>query len=149
MAKFKFQLATLMRLREATRDERRAALAEAYQAQQKLRERLAEKQEELFALRGSYSQAAAPGRVEVDRLLYTQRYELVLRSELKMLEDQSLLITTEVEKRRLTLVEADRELRVLEKLRDKQHERFQYAEQCKEMKQLDEVAAGRQAREVC
>ena len=32
MARFKFQLATLLRLREATRDERRAELAEAFRA---------------------------------------------------------------------------------------------------------------------
>ena len=32
MAKFKFRLATLLRLREATRDERRAGLAEAFRA---------------------------------------------------------------------------------------------------------------------
>ena len=32
MAKFKFRLATLLRLREAARDERRAQLAQAYRA---------------------------------------------------------------------------------------------------------------------
>lgn len=149
MAKFKFRLATLQRLRESTRDERRAALAEAYHAQQLLTERMQEKQEELAALRATYSEAAAPGRIEVEQLMNAQRFELMVRGEMKVMEDQARLLEKEIERRRLALVEADRQVRVLEKLRDKQLERHQYEQLCREMKQLDEIASRGPSQEVC
>jgi len=148
MAKFKFRLATLQRLRESTRDERRAALAEAYQAQQILAERMQEKQEELAALRTSYSDASAPGRIEVERLMNAQRFELMVRGELQVMEDQSRLVEQEIERRRQALVEADRQVRVLEKLHDKQLERHRYEQLVREMKQLDEIASRPPSREV-
>lgn len=149
MAKFKFRLATLQRLRESTRDERRAALAEAYHAQQILAERVQEKQEELAALRASYSEAAAPGRIEVERLMNAQRFELMLRGELNIMEDQSQLLEQEIERRRQALVEADRQVRVLEKLHEKQLQRHRHDELCREMKELDEIAARQQPGEFC
>ena len=53
MAKFKFRLATLLRLREATRDQRRAELAEAYRADNVLREHLDRVGQELTWLRAA------------------------------------------------------------------------------------------------
>ncbi len=145
MATFRFRLTTLKRLREAARDERRAQLAEAYRAQEMLREQSQQKRDELAALREMYSDAAAPGQVQVDRLVTTQRFELVLHGDLRVLEEQSRLLAEEVERRRLALVEADRQLRVLEKLEEKQQQRFHYEQQQAQVKLLDEVAS-RQAR---
>ena len=140
MPPFRFRLTTLLRLREADRDQRRAQLAEAHLAEDKLRQHIAELDRQLADLRHDYSAHAAPGPVEVDRLVSTQRYELVLMSQRQTQHKQAQLLAAEVERRRLMLVEADREVRVLEKLRDRQHERHREDEARQETKLLDEIA---------
>ena len=140
MRQFRFRLATLLRLREATRDERRSQLAEAYLAEQKLNERKAEVVAEAAELRRRYGQAATVGALDVDQLLDSHRYEMVLAAQLKFIADQYAKLAVEIEKRRQALVAADREVRVLEKLRENLRERHRQEEQHVEMKQIDEVA---------
>ena len=140
MPPYRFRLATLLRLREGDRDQRRAQLAEAYQAEDKLRQQIVEIDRQLADLRHDYSAQAAPGTVLVDRLVSTQRYELVLMSQKQTQQKQAQLLAAEVERRRLLLVEADREVRVLEKLRERQQERHRADEARQETKLLDEVA---------
>jgi flagellar protein FliJ len=140
MRQFRFRLATLLRLREATRDERRSQLAEAYMAEQNLNERKAEVEAEAAELRRRYGQAAMVGALDVDQLLDSHRYEMVLAAQLKFIADQHAKLAVEIEKRRQALVAADREVRVLEKLRENLRERHRQEEQHAEMKQIDEVA---------
>ncbi len=140
MAKFKFRLATLLRLREATRDERRTELAEAYRADNLLREHLDRVGQELSWLRAQCRKVAGPGTVDVDRLAETQRYELVLRAQQNQLTGQREAVGVEIDRRRQALLEADRDVRVLEKLRHKQAQRHRREEERQEIKQLDEVA---------
>ena len=54
----------------------------------------------------------------------------------------------EIERRRLVLAEANREVRVLEILRDKQAAQHRQEEERREMKRLDEVAQQQALREV-
>ena len=76
-------------------------------------------------------------------LLQTHRYELLLTTQKVASEKQMIQVRAEVEKRRETLVEADRQVRVLEKLREKQLVAYQQLEFKQEVKQLDEVALQR------
>lgn len=139
MAGFHFRLATLLKLREATRDQRRQQLAQAHQAQQTLQRRKHEKQEEIAALRDEAA-ALASGAVDVDRILSAQRYEQVLQGEQKVLSEQETTVAEEVERRRLALVAADREVRVLEKLRERQQLEHHRKRERREAKELDETA---------
>jgi len=147
MAKFKFRLATLLRLREATRDERRAVLAEAYRADDVLREHLDRLGEELGRLQTQCRQAAGPGTVDVDRLVEAQRYEVTLRTQQNRLSEQREAVRAEIDRRRQALLAADRDVRLLEKLREKQAWRHRQEENRREIKQLDEVAGQRATRE--
>jgi flagellar FliJ protein len=147
MPQFTFRLQTLLRLREATRDERRSQLAEAYRVDEVLQQRLGAAAEELRSLRDRCRQAVAPGTVDLDQLVESQRYELALRAFQRGLEQQRAAVAAEIERRRLALVEANREVRVLEKLREKQSARFQEEENRREIRRLDEVAGQRAARE--
>jgi flagellar protein FliJ len=143
MTTFHFRLATLLRLREATRDERRGALAEAYRVDDVLRQRIEHVARELASLRAQSRQAAARGAVDVDRLLEAQRYELALRAAERQLAEQRASVAEEIERRRRDLAEAGREVRVLEKLREKQQWRHNREEARRETKVLDEVGLRR------
>ncbi|MEE8452617.1 MAG: flagellar export protein FliJ [Thermoguttaceae bacterium] len=140
MAKFKFRLATLLRLREATRDQRRAELAEAYHADDVLQQQIRDIDEALIDLLDQCREAAGPGVIDIDRLVAAGRYELTLRVRQKELAGQRERVTAEVERRRQALVEANREVRVLEKLRENQAKRHREEESRQEIKRMDEVA---------
>lgn len=147
MPKFQFRFAALLKLREAARDERETKLAEAYRAEEAIEEQHEELRRQLAEVRDCYAQAAAPGEVEVDRLVQSQRYELVLKSQEQAFAEKGRLLAEEVQRRREALIEANREVRVLEKLRERQLDRHQLEEARQETKQLDEVA-GRIPREI-
>jgi len=95
---------------------------------------------ELRLLGEQCRRAAGPGQVDVDRLLEAQRYELALRAQQRHLEQQRRNLAQEIERRREALAEAEREVKVLEKLRERQQARHQYEENRREVKLLDEVA---------
>jgi flagellar FliJ protein len=143
MPRFRFRLETLRRLREMNRDELRVRLAEAYQAEQILaqqREALAGEATTLVATR---RQLAAEGAVDVTRLIESQRYQLLLEAQARTLAEQAARLAQELEVRRQAVVEADRQVRVLDKLRERRRELHARAAQAAEAKQLDEIASTR------
>lgn len=140
MARFRYRLATLLRLREAARDERRAQLAEAYRALEILAKNLQEVDHEMAELRVFSGEASRPGDVDIDRLLQSHRYELLLRAQRQSLLQQQRQVTEETERRRLALVEADRQVRVLEKLRESKWQEHLRLEEARDVKLMDEVA---------
>jgi flagellar export protein FliJ len=145
MAKFKFRLATLLKIREATRDQRRAELAEAYRADDILVERLEQIHGELNAMLSECRKAAGPGAVNIDLLIESQRYEITLRAYEKQTLAQRERLAGEIERRRDALLAANRDVRVLEKLREQQIDRHRQEENRRDIKRLDEIAQQRAA----
>lgn len=143
MPKYRFRLETLEKLRIAERDERRAALADGYRAEQILAEQRQAVAEEAATLRESQRSALAAPYLNINQLVEAQRYDMVLHAQQKLLADQAHRLAVEVERRRLAVVEADRAVRVLEKLDERRRaEHRKRAEQI-EHRQLDEVASTR------
>jgi flagellar export protein FliJ len=143
MAKYKFRLEMLRKMRERARDHRRAALADGFRAADLLATKQAELAAEASELRGLQRSAAAGRYLDVNRLLEAQRYELLLKARGEELAKQSALLAAEIERRRQTLVEADRDVRVLELL-DERHRREHDRRQHRlDTKQLDEAALQR------
>ena len=143
MAKYKFRLNTLQKVRQANRDQQRASLAEAFHAEQVLAENRAQLDAEERELRDLQRSANEGQYLDVNRLLEAQRYELLLKAQGQELAKQAVLLAAETERRRLTLVEADREVRVLEKLDERHHRAHIRDEQHVETKRLDDVATVR------
>ncbi len=140
MPPFRFKLATLLRLRENDRDELRSRLADAQQAENIVNQRIHELDADLDRLRAQAAQRSRPGRMDVDALMELQRYELLLKAERQATVQQRELVAAEVERRREALVAADREVRVLERLRETQQQRHRQTEERQERKVLDEIA---------
>jgi flagellar protein FliJ len=143
MAKYKFRLNTLQKVREAHRDQQRASLAEAFRAEQVLAENRAQLVDEERVLRELQGSASAGQYLDVNRLLEAQRYELLLKAQSQELAKQAILLAAEVERRRQILVEADREVRVLELLDERHRRAHDRHEQRAETKRLDDVATVR------
>jgi flagellar protein FliJ len=138
MKKFQFRLDSLARLREAVRDERRSQLAEAMRIQASLDSDMQQLRLKLDEARQMHT--APRGAVDIDRLLVAERYEMVLLLEKHNLEQQQANMNTEVEKRRQALVWADQDVRVLEKLRETQFQRWRAGSERDALEHLDEIA---------
>jgi flagellar FliJ protein len=143
MPKYKFRLETLQKIREAHRDQQRASLAEAFRAEQVLAENRAQLVAEERELRELQRSATDAKYLDVNRLLEAQRYELLLKAQSQELAKQAILLAAETERRRQTLVEADREVRVLELLDERHRSAYIRDEQRAETKRLDDVATVR------
>jgi len=144
MAKFRFRLETLQKLREAHRDEMRTKLGEAYQAERMLVQQIEDIHKEVAQLQQSQRNRLQETAADMNLLLDAQRYQTVLRGQIATMKDQLELLAKEIEKRRQALVEADQQVRVLDKLRERQMEEHRQKQLRAEVKELDEVASRRQ-----
>ena len=145
---FRFRLQKLMDLRRRTRDQRRADLGQAYEAEQVLQRQQQQLLAEIEQLKTHMRQTARPGEVAVDQLLGAHRYELLLQSQRTLLAQRTDQVTQEVERRRQLLLEAEKEFRVIEKLQEKLQSRYRQETEKQEHRRLDEVALmGRQDEE--
>lgn len=146
MGRFEFRFETLLKLRYADRRQRRMELAQALQAEQILEQQISALAEEEQEIRSRCCTAAGPGRVDVDELLDIHRYTAILKARAELLRDQQTRLKAEIDRRRQILVEADRQARLLEKLRERQLEQYRAEETRRETKELDEVAQRTSAR---
>jgi flagellar export protein FliJ len=97
-------------------------------------------QNELNSLKDQCRKTAGPGIVDIDRLIEAQRYEIILKVQQRNLNEQRGKLAAEIERRRVALLAANREVRVLEKLREHQIEQYKQEENRLDIKRLDEVA---------
>jgi flagellar protein FliJ len=136
----RFQLATLLRLRESARDECRGRLAETQRADEAIVDQLARLGMERQRVHSECRTAAGPGDVNVARLVETHRYVVSLRSREEELRRRRQTLAVEIQERRQALLKADQEVQVLEKLRDRRLERQRLEEERRLAKQIDEAA---------
>jgi flagellar FliJ protein len=129
------------------RDERRSQLAQAYRAQELLDGQRRQIEEHLGDLRERTRRVCSPGHIDVDRLMEARRFEMVLLAQTRDIDQKQEMLGAEIQRRRQVLVEANREVQVLENLRTRQYERYRAEENRREMKQLDEIAQQRAVRE--
>ena len=147
MKAFHFRLTTLQKLREAERQRRQLELAQALEAERILNDQIAEIRREIAAAKNSVREKSQPGEINVDALLELQRYGLQLRAQALTLAQQLEQVRVETERRRQVLVEADRQVQTLDKLRDQQWQTHQREELHREQKIIDEMAQKRTAQE--
>ena len=69
-----------------------------------------------------------------------QRFKLVLKAHKQQLGQQQEIVCAEIEQRRAALVEANRETQILERLRERQYQRYREEENRREILVLDEAA---------
>jgi flagellar export protein FliJ len=119
----------------------RAALAEVLAELATLDARRVAVEQEMTAERAAVRSRAAAGPIDVERLALASRYQAVLQLQIQSLAEQAQTLTLVIDRRREALAEADREVRALEKLRDRQHDEFRQRASRAETKHLDEVAA--------
>jgi flagellar export protein FliJ len=140
MPRYRFQLASIQKLRESHRDQQRERLAEAVYAQTELTARSEAVANEIAEITAKQRAALRSENIDLNAIIDRQRYELLLKAHEKTLLQQAATLDEETQRRRATLSEADGEVRVLEKLNERRRREFQQAEERKEDQRLSEVA---------
>jgi flagellar export protein FliJ len=134
-----FRLQTVVRLREEHRDAARAHLADALRAAEVLEAKRIELAGLFDELLDARRHAAATA--DTSWLLSAGRYELVLRADEKTLSANIAAVEQEIDRRRLLVAEADRELRAIEVLKERADQMAKREAAKREAKLLDEHAS--------
>lgn len=143
MARFQFRLQSMLKLAESQRDQCRRDLAAALEAVHVLRDRQHDIERAVTEIRATRARESVGSGIQVERLLDASRFELLLNSQLSEVHKQQEQVDEELERRRQRLVEADRQVRTLEKLRERRLTEHEQAELRKQQILLDEVATQR------
>lgn len=148
MSRFNFRLASLLKLRVHAREARQTELAKALRRLKLVEQARGEVQNELAELDRQMRNSKRASTIDVDRLLDGHRYQLALASRVAELTRAMGEAQQEVERCRLKLVEADRDVKALEKLHEQQLDDHRRSVDLQELKQLDETANLRAVRKV-
>ena len=141
---FKFRLEPLITIRDNVLKERQAELAKAYEARRILEEALKTVEKQLAeGIETARSLTQEGQTVNVEFLLGIRRQEMFLLANQEDLIKKMKMVDEEIEQRRAAVVEANKELKTVEKLKEKQHEKYREEENKKETKELDEIAENR------
>ncbi len=137
MPDFKFELQSVLQLRERDRDEAARALQQSRLAMRKLDDQVSELLNQ-HAAQQPLQLASGSGQINAQQLLESQRYQLVLLQEIKQLNEDKSRIEAEHARRRMVLVEKEQQVRSLEKLKERQLAKHQLKAASKEQDALDE-----------
>lgn len=140
MGAFTFRLQSVLKVRREARDQARYELARALQAETILKTQQEEGQEEVRQLLSQLVKAQTTGEISVDWIMELRRYEVVLKTQLAQVLEQMEQVGGEVERRRDLLANADREVKVLERLEAKKKNEWLKREQRLEQVENDEAA---------
>ncbi len=145
MAKFTFRLDVVLRLRETERQRRRQELAEALAADRLLEAELNRLTSETLTVKKLLAEASAPGALSIDKLLDLRRYELTLQAHQRIIEEKREKVAQEIVRRREALTQADRAVKILEKLKERRLREWQREETRRTFRAIDELANTRAA----
>lgn len=139
MAKYRSKLTALHRIRSFARDAQQARVADAVRAEAAIEDQASAVASEISAAKAHQREVRTAG-LDVQRVLASERYELVLRAQAAGLAKQQEAVAAELERRRADLAAAEQQVRVVEKIDERRKEQFERAELVREQKQMDEIA---------
>jgi len=140
MSEFRFSLHSILKVRLAERDGRRAELEDAERSQLGLQRDMDRLAQELQQSRAHSRGFLSPGSIDIAHLQDCHSNEQTLRQEIDRLGRQKEQAAKKVEQCRAALIQADRQVRTLEKLSDKQRQEHRHDEEKRENLVLDELA---------
>lgn len=140
MKKFKFRLERVQRLRERVREQKKLELAEAVQYSVRVEGQITQlnevRNQELDELRRHLSDP----QISITDAIAARTYDHLLVRHEHRLEQQLDQIQGVVRQRRHQLMEAEKGVRILEKLEERLHQRHQASVDAADRQLMDELA---------
>ncbi|MCL6589571.1 MAG: flagellar export protein FliJ [Firmicutes bacterium] len=138
MKKFKFKLETVLKVKSRVEELRQKELKEAEVRREQARRQLAQRQEEMAATVANYREQFQ-ANIDLYKANDYHRFIKWLSKQIELATQHLEQCEQEVHRRRLKLMEATREKKVLEKLKEKAYEEYKAEELREEIKFLDEL----------
>lgn len=141
---FTFRLEPLITIRDNVLKECQGELAKAYHARRILEEALHDVEKQIADGTVAARELMQAGKtVNVDYLLGLRRQEMFLRANQSDLSQKIQIVDEEIERRRASVTAANKDLKIVEKLKEKRHEKYLDDESKAETKTMDEIAGNR------
>jgi len=145
VAKFNFRFASNLRVKERLEEQKKLeygkALAALENEKQKKRILLTERENTINSFRESVQKDITPYDLQMHNNYLGVLKERIIKQDAAIKRAEEF-----AEKKRLELVEAMKERKIMEKLKEKDFEEFKIAEQLKEQKIQDEIVSYRYSR---
>ena len=145
MHPFTFRLEQVVRLRVAERDKRRAALAAATRVVEQLEAQQHQLRHELGRLHKANREAARPGRIDADYFRQAAEFEKQLSFSQSGVDARYEAARREAETCHDGLMEAERDVKALENLRERQLQTHRVETARRELQQQDEAIRSRRS----
>ena len=141
---FTFRLEPLIKIRKNVLQECQAALAKVYEERRLLEEKLLDIENQLAEGTATARSLMQPGQtVNVDYLLGIRRQEMFLLANQNVVMQDIQKVDEEIERCRAAVVAANKEVKIIEKLKEKRYEQYLEEEKQEETKTMDEIAGNR------
>ena len=140
----KFRLATLLKIREQERD----MAAKAVQDVRMAIEKLDNAQLEIDQANRQMNEArkeSSYGAINLHQILDAQRYQMVLAAQSAQIADHKGKLNQELERRQFALIQSQKAVKSLEKLRDQRTQAADLHALAKQQERLDEWSSIRHA----
>lgn len=146
MPRFTFQFEALLRLRRHKRDLCRQILAHVVATDQQLAMQRADVERARAVLLGELRDLGRPGElVDIDRAAARRLHAGQLLAEVRLLDRDRELVAQQIALCRQGLVQADRDVKVLEKLEEKRRAEHQYEQERRIAHELQDAWLGARA----
>jgi flagellar FliJ protein len=140
---FTFRLEPLITIRDNELKECQAELAKAYHARQIVEETRLKFERDIAESLQSARKMMESGTIDVTFLLTLQDHKTYRTAQLAKIAEDIKKIDEEIERRRAIVVAANKELKIVQKLKEKRYEKYLEEENKTEMKIMDEIAGNR------
>lgn len=138
MKSFVFKLESLLRYRSHRRDLCRQLLAGIFADHRQLQERRTALEQQRAGQLGEIRAFQEAGRIDIDRTAARRYYAGHVQTDILLNDRNQEIAGEQLNRCQQALLQADREVKVLEKLRDKQRSTFIYEQNRHEARELDE-----------
>ncbi len=140
----KFRLATLLKIRERDRDIAAKAVQDVRLALEKLDNAQLEIDEVNRQMNDARKQSSF-GAINLHQILDAQRYQMVLAAQLAQIADHKGKLNQELERRQFALMQSQKAVKSLEKLRDQSSQSADLHALARQQERLDEWSSIRHA----
>ena len=140
----KFRLATLLKIRERDRDVAAKAVQDVRLAIEKLDEAQRDIDEANRQMNEARKQSSF-GAINLHQILDAQRYQMVLSAQAAQIADHKGKLNQELERRQFALMQSQKAVKSLEKLRDQRAQEADVHALAKQQERLDEWSSIRHA----
>ena len=140
----KFRLATLLKIREQERDMAAKALQDVRMAIEKLDNAQLEIEQANRQMNEARKESSY-GAINLHQILDAQRYQMVLAAQSAQIADHKGKLNQELERRQFALIQSQKAVKSLEKLRDQRTQAADLLALAKQQERLDEWSSIRHA----